>query len=75
MEWQLIKTSPLTGVVDLFVPAPDNRAGFKGFRYTDCYRMTDGRWTSKNFDSELKRTVRDPSHWMYPPDAPLPHNV
>ncbi|WP_370869863.1 DUF551 domain-containing protein [Methylobacter sp.] len=70
MEWQPIETAPANTVVDLFVPWIPNRAGFKGFRYTDCYRRGDGQWTSKNFDSEKRRTVNNPSHWMLLPEPP-----
>ncbi len=43
-----IESVPLDKVVDLFVPWFPNAAGFKGFRYTDCYRKPNGEWTSKN---------------------------
>lgn len=42
MKWQPIDTVPEGVVVDLFVSWPSNRAGFKGFRYTDCYKNSDG---------------------------------
>lgn len=48
MQWLPIESVPLDKVVDLFVPWFPNVAGFKGFRYTDCYRKPNGEWTSKN---------------------------
>ena len=70
--WLPIETAPASGVVDLFVPWMPNRANFKGFRYTDCYRRDDGQWTSKNFDVEQRRII-NPSHWMPLPEAPNPN--
>jgi hypothetical protein len=69
-EWLPIETAPLNDVVDLFVTGFPNRAGFRGFRYTDCYRRSDGEWTSKNFDSEQRKIIKHPSHWMPLPQAP-----
>lgn len=68
--WMPIDTAPANGVVDLFVPWIPNRAGFKGFRYTDCYRRDDGQWTSKHFNSDNPRIIANPSHWMPLPEAP-----
>ena len=70
MSWLPIEMAPKDGVFDLFVRWPKNEAGFKGFRYTDCYRRPDGKWTSKNWDSELRRTVDGPTHFMEIPEAP-----
>lgn len=69
-RWQPIATVPKDQVVDLFVPWMPNRAGFKGFRHTDCYMREDGQWTSKNFNSEDRRVVRGASHWMPHPEPP-----
>jgi hypothetical protein len=68
--WMPIETVPTSEVVDLFVPWMPNRANFKGFRYTDCYRRSDGQWTSKNFNSEQLRIISNPSHWMPLPEPP-----
>lgn len=68
--WMPIETVPDGAVVDLFVPWPPTRSGFKGFRQTDCYKREDGQWTSKNFDSEKRRVVENPSHWMPRPEDP-----
>ena len=68
--WQPIETAPERGVVDLFVSFPPNAAGVKGLRIPDCYRMKDGQWTSKSFNSEDRRVIRNPSHWMPLPEDP-----
>ena len=71
MTWQLIDTVPIDTVVDLFVTWPKCTAGFKGYRVTDCYYIkNEGKWTSKNFDSDSNRRVNNPSHWMHLPNAP-----
>lgn len=66
--WKPIETAPTDKVVDLFVPWPKNRAGFKGFRYADCY-FDNGYWYSKT--SWQHKPIRHASHWMEKPGAPL----
>jgi hypothetical protein len=70
MQWQPIKTVPKDEVVDLFTPWIENQGGFKGFRWTDCYLKGDGEWTSKHFNSEDGRVVKNPTHWMPIPEPP-----